>query len=85
MIKGELMRRMEELRAARTPFVTATVAAPWRRAAATTPTMSGDAPDCEMPITSERSSRGRAPYSEMTDGVPRPTDSPCRIPSTYWA
>ena len=42
-------------------FVSAIVGAPWRRAAARTPTMSGDCPDCEMPITSERSSRGSVP------------------------
>ncbi|MEZ0292189.1 MAG: XdhC family protein [Solirubrobacteraceae bacterium] len=39
MIKGELMRRMEELRAARTPFVTATVV----RAAKPTSVRPGDA------------------------------------------
>ena len=66
-------------------LVMAMVGAPCARPAAMTPTTSGEAPDCEMPMTSERSSRGRAPYSEMTDGVPSPTDSPCRMPSTYWA
>ena len=40
-----------------------------------TATTSGDAPDWLMPMTSDRSSRGCAPYSEMTDGVPSPTDS----------
>ena len=42
-------------------FDSATVGAPWRRAAATTSTMSGDRPDCEIPMTSDRSNRGSTP------------------------
>ena len=66
-------------------LVIARVGAPWRRPASMTPTTSGDAPDWLIPTTSARSSRGSAPYNEMTDGVPSPTDSPCRTPSTYCA
>ena len=39
-------------------FVSATVGLPWRRASASTEMMSGDAPDCEIPITIAPSSRG---------------------------
>ena len=42
-------------------LVIASVGAPWRRAAATTPTMSGDAPDWLIPITSALPNRGSAP------------------------
>ena len=42
-------------------LVSATVGAPWRRAASTTATMSGDAPDWLMAMTSVCSSRGSAP------------------------
>ena len=63
----------------------ARVGAPCDRPASMTATTSGEAPDWLMPTTSDRSSRGWAPYNEMTDGVPSPTDSACRTPSTYWA
>ena len=39
-------------------FVIAIVGQPWARASETTAAMSGDAPDCEMPMTSADSSRG---------------------------
>ena len=42
-------------------LVMASVGAPWSRAAATTPTMSGDAPDWLIPMTSARSNRGSTP------------------------
>ncbi len=66
-------------------FVMASVGTPCRRPRSITATTSGDAPDWLMPMTSDRSSRGCAPYNEMTDGVPSPTDRSCRTPSTYCA
>ncbi len=66
-------------------FVMASVGAPCRRPASMTATTSGEAPDWLMPTTSDRSSRGSAPYSEITDGALSPTDSAWRTPSTYWA
>ena len=66
-------------------LVSATVGAPWRRAASTTATMSGEAPDWLMARTRVRVSRGSAPYTDTTDGVASPTVSPFRTPSTYWA
>jgi hypothetical protein len=41
-------------------LVIASVIAPWRAPSATTLTTSGDAPDCEMPITIASTKRGGA-------------------------
>ena len=45
-------------------------------------TTSGEAPDWLIATTSERCSRGEAPYNEMTDGVLRPTDNRWRRANT---
>ena len=50
-----------------------------------TATISGDAPDWLMPTTSASVKSGTTPYSDTTEGVPSPTDSLLRTPSTYWA
>ena len=42
-------------------LVMATVRAPWRRASSTTPTTSGERPDCEMPTTRARATSGARP------------------------
>ena len=42
-------------------LVMAIVGAPWARASAMTPTMSGDAPDWLMPMTSASRTSGAAP------------------------
>jgi len=66
-------------------FVIASVGAPCRAAASMTPTMSGDAPDWLIPMTSAPPTRGSAPYSDTTDGVASPTTRRFRTPSRYWA
>ena len=63
----------------------AMVGAPWARAAAMTPTMSGEAPDWLIPMTSASERSGATPYSDTIDGIPSPTDSRCRTPRTYCA
>ena len=45
-------------------FVIAIVGAPWRRAASTTPTTSGEAPDWLIPMTSACANRGSTPYRD---------------------
>ena len=66
-------------------LVIAIVGWPWRRAASTTPTTSGDAPDWLMPITSDRANTGSTWYSDTIDGAASATGSRSRIPNRYWA
>ena len=66
-------------------LVIAIVGRPWRRAASTTPTTSGDAPDWLIPMTSDRENTGSTWYSDTIDGAASATGSRIRIPNRYWA
>ena len=55
----------------------------WRRASSSTATTSGDAPDCEMPITAAGPSSGGASYTVYSDGVANATVKRLTVPNRY--
>src|SRR5262249_56074159 len=64
-------------------LVMASVGRPWRFASSSTATTSGDAPDCEMPITAAASRFGGASYTVYREGVANATVSPFAVPKRY--
>src|SRR5919108_3483523 len=64
-------------------FVNAIVTAPARRPSATTAATSGDAPDCEMPITAPRTKLGGASYRVTRDGAASAVTIPAMLSSRY--
>ena len=61
----------------------ATVCTPWRRASSSTATMSGERPDCDIPMTSASRMSGFAPYRVSVDGAASDTASELRTANRY--
>src|SRR5205823_7959102 len=66
-------------------LVTASVKAPWARAARTTATISVDSPDWEMPTTSALRSRGVVSYRVVSAGAASATGRLLPMPHRYLA